>query len=130
MIFLNSGPGDDRTLIEHFNVEWLFDGLILGVMSDSSGSLEVASSSLLGAAGTLYPVLPFSARGLEGIPPCPASDDCYNVSGNALTLTMRVTEPGDWIRVITASRVPEPSIIALFGLGLLVLGFARRKACS
>ena len=40
---------------------------------------------------------------------------------------MRVTEPGDWIRVITATNVPEPSIFLLFGTALAVLGFSRRK---
>ena len=126
MIFLNTDGG---TLAEHFNVLWEFSGEILGIMSNGSGSLEVASSALLGASGTLYPATPFSARGLEGNRSwCSLNvNDCYSVSGNLLTLTMRVTEPGDWTRVITKSSVPEPSTLMLFGLSLLGLGMVRRR---
>ena len=128
MIFLNSGPGNSGSLLEHFNVEWNFSGDILGVMSDSSGVLEASSSSFLGAAGTIYPGA-FSARGLEGRhATCNMNvDDCYNFSGSTLNLTMRVTEPGDWIRVITATSVPEPASLLLLGLGLVGLGVSRRR---
>ena len=127
MIFLNTGPGNDGTLGEHFNVTWGFDGIILGVMSNSNGSLEVNSSSVLGAAGTSYPGAAFNARGMEGNPlltNCNVND-CYRVLGTDLLVTMRVTEPGDWIRVVTL--VPEPGTITLLGLGLLGLGSMRRS---
>ncbi len=129
MIFLNSGPGNLGTLLEHFRVTWDFDGMILGVMSNSSGGLEVASSGLLGAAGTAYPGTAFPARGLEGShASCNlAVDDCYSFSGSSLLLTMRVTEPGDWIRVITKSSVPEPSAILLMALGLAGLGLTAKR---
>ena len=39
----------------------------------------------------------------------------------------RIMDPGQWTLVAV---VPEPSIIALFGLGLAGLGFARRKRQS
>lgn len=45
MIFLNT---EGYTLNTHTGVEWTFDGEILGVMSDSTGALEVASSPILG----------------------------------------------------------------------------------
>ena len=50
----------------------------------------------------------------------------YIVSGNQITVSMRVTEPGDWIRVVTT---PEPATLAvlLIGGGLALLG-RRRKA--
>lgn len=118
MIFLNTPVGAGGAL--DFGVNWIFDGAILGVMSDSMGMLEAASSALLGALGTAYPSS-FPARGLEG-------NDSYSVAGNVITVNMQVTEPGDWIRVITASRgVPEPTSLALFALLLLGIAFLRRR---
>jgi len=127
MIFLNT---DGNSLGQQFGVEWTFSGTILGVMSDYNGFLETDSNSFLGATGTTYPGN-FAARGLEGtLAGCDINaQDCYGFSGNTLTLTMRVSEPGDWIRVITAStaQVPEPSTILIFSLGLIGLGFTSRK---
>jgi len=102
---------------------WTFAHDILGVMSDSAGEMEAASSLLLGAVGTSYPGA-FDARGLEGsvtngIP------DYYSFANNELDLGMRVTQPGDWIRVVT--KVSEPSPLALMAFGLAGLGFVRRR---
>lgn len=118
MIFLNSGPGNSSTRITHNEVDWTFSGAILGVMVNTSGSQEAATSSLLGAAGTSYPGA-FPNRGLEG-------GDGYSIAGNVLTLSMVVTEPGDWIRVVTASPVPAPSAVILALTGLAGLRRARR----
>jgi hypothetical protein len=107
MIFLNtlgSVPANDVQT-------WTFDGLILGVMSDGPGLREGATTPLLGALGTVYPA-PFANRGLE-------SNDAYIVAGNQLTLRDSVTEPGDWIRVVTASAVPDSSP-GLWGLACVV----------
>jgi len=41
---------------------------------------------------------------------------------------MEVTEPGDWIRVITASAVPIPAAIWLFGSALLGFVGMRRRS--
>lgn len=102
MILLNT-PGSGWTTLE--DIEWTFNGRILGVMSDFNGTLEAASNSILGAPGTAYPGS-FRGRGLGGGSPI---DTHSGVGTNTLTVTMRVREPGDWIRVVTA--VPEPLTI-------------------
>ena len=112
MIFLDSPGSSDVTQI----VEWLFDGEILGIMSDPAGNLEAASNSILGAEDTQYGS--FGARGLEA----GKERNGYVKDGNKLNLKMRVTSPGDWIRVVTKANptqsVPEPaSILGLLGVG-------------
>ena len=53
------------------------------------------------------------------------------VSGNGFTdTTMAWTIAGGQNSSFSAFTVPEPSVIALFGLGLLGLGLARRKIRS
>jgi len=133
MIFLNS---EGSAFLSHFNVVWTFDSQILGVMSDSGGTLEAASTFELGAPGTNYtvtfpgsgPAAPFTARGLEGLGN-PAAADGYIISadGFSITVGMVVTEPGDWIRVVTAASVPEPTTLLLIGTGLVGLVGFRRK---
>jgi len=139
MIFLNSGPGNNTALIEHGAggnqnaASFTFDGMILGVMSDGPGALEAASSSFLGAPGTTYPGS-FNARGLEGNAFPGTTNDWYSFALSTINLGMRVTEPGDWIRVVTVSAVPVPAALPLFGTGLGILGFLgwrrRRKAAA
>lgn len=115
MIFLNTRG----TTFATDQQTWTFDGAILGVMSDGTGSLEVASTPYLGAIGTIYPGAPFGARGLE-------SNDGYVVSGYSITVRMSVTEPGDWIRVVTAPT-PEPGTAVLLALGAAAALVWRRR---
>jgi hypothetical protein len=117
MIFLNQDDALTGTL-SHL-VTWTFSGVILGVMSDVNGTLEAASTPILGAFGTTYP-LGFGNRGLE-------SNDSYLVAGNQITLNLHVSQPGDWVRVVTASPIPEPGTLFLIGSGLAGLALRRRR---
>jgi len=134
MIFLNQEPGAPNVGIQHFNVEWTFSGAILGIMSQSMGEMEVATSAFLGAPGTLYPAAPFSARGMEnngdGLGPdgdgTPGPDGYAILDPFRLRVGMGVSEPGDWIRVITRAQVPEPMTLALLGAGLVFAALSTR----
>lgn len=65
MIFFNQAI--KKSGVSHTGVTWTFDGTILGVMSDTPGALEDASTLLLGAIGTTYPASgSFAFRGMEG----------------------------------------------------------------
>ncbi len=122
MIFLNT-PG--ATTASHQNVTWTFDGVVLGTMSDANGTFEAGSNSQLAALGTFYPGS-FQLRGLE-------SADSVTPFGNTVLVNMQVVEPGDWIRVVTAVPVPEPSTYLLYAGFLGVAAFAqyrRRKVGS
>ncbi len=121
MIFLNKHDDIDGTL-SHQGVTWTFDGIVLGTMTDTGGSLEAASNTVLGnIPGTAYPGA-FANRGLEG-------GDNLTFVANTLTLGvgMQVTQPGDWIRVVTAT-IPEPGSLAVWTLlGLWAIVGTRRK---
>jgi hypothetical protein len=125
LIFLNTS-GNTRADDAQ---KWLFSGNIIGVMSNKSGSLMNDSNDLLAAFNNYFTTgssLPFNAAGLEqnNI----ATGDGYLVSGALLGLRMVVTEPGDWIRVVTVSEVPVPAALFLFAPALLGFLGLRKKA--
>jgi hypothetical protein len=132
MIFMNSEE-DIGTDLTHYDVEWVFSRTILGVMSDRFGYLEADSTFELGAAGTNYTTpfpgsgsaAPYELRGLELDGPY----DSYEVIDDTLRISMRVTEPGDWIRVVTASPapVPEPATCLLLLFGLIGMAEVKKK---
>ena len=125
LIFLNTQGGtraDDRK-------RWVFSGDIIGVMSNESGSLMNDSNDLLAAFNDYFTTgssLPFNAAGLEqnNI----ATGDGYTVLGAVLDLRMVVTEPGDWIRVVTVSEVPVTAALWLFAPALMGFLGLRRKS--
>ncbi len=117
MIFLNK-PSNLGGTLTHTGVDWTFSGQILGVMIDVNGLDEAASTSILGAMGTTYET--FNNRGLE-------SNDAVVINGMTLTTSFRVTQPGDWIRVITVSEVPIPAALPLFLSALTGGAFFTRK---
>jgi hypothetical protein len=132
MIFLNSEGG---TFLSHFQVDWMFSRAILGVMSDRGGTLEAASTFELGAPGTNYTigpageVAPFAARGIEAQGNGGGVTDGYLLlDPYTLRVDMRVSEPGDWIRVVTSGPVvPVPGAALLGMLGLSVVGMKLRQ---
>jgi hypothetical protein len=130
MIFLNS-EGDAR--LGHLNTVWTFDGIILRVISGDDGLLESASSFERGAPGTNFATgpgaAPFPFRGLESFSGTGAGDG-YQIPGGGtqLRVSMLVSNPGDWIRVITSpSPVPVPGAAWLFASALGALGYLGRQ---
>jgi hypothetical protein len=133
MIFFNRQLETFDDVSKHSDVVWAFKRRIIGVMSDMHGNLEAASTSALGAPGTNYSLpatascvpfgpigaAPYTARGLDttqaGFPythlPClaqppDASYDCYTVeTPTTIRVRMELTQPGDWIRVITEGAI-------------------------
>jgi hypothetical protein len=113
MIFMNQANGV-TTPLTHTNVTWTFDFPIIGVMSDTGGNFEAQSDTDFATPATDYKVLPtpsacntsaatgdmvapYPDRGIEGT-------DSYTVAGNAITVNIGVSQPGDWIRVLTRGQ--------------------------
>ena len=128
MILFNRQLVDLDPISAHSDVVWTFKRPIIGVMSDVHGNLEAASTAALGAPATNYlmPAVagcipfgtvgaaPFAFRGLDttaaGPPythqPCPADDDCYSIeTPTTIRVSMHMSQPGDWMRVLTKSAI-------------------------
>lgn len=112
--FVHFDPEVDTTLSGGF-LE--FDGPIVGILWSSLGT----SDGVFGLPGTAY--TPASTRGYE------SADTLVFTSANRVDFTAIVAGNNvDSFRVlIGATAVPEPGALAVFGLGLALLGFARRR---
>ena len=100
----------------------LFDANILGVITSTT---NLANSDFLANTGVTY--LNPGLRGLEG-------GDSATIDGSnskKLLVDWTASTPGDYVRVLTerspGAAIPEPSTLAIFGLGLAGLGFMRRR---
>lgn len=103
-----------------------FDADIFGVITSRP---NLIASDFLANTGVTYNSP--NARGLEN------GDEVMIVNdGNGnlrrLEIDFFAGNPGDYVRVLTmespiANQVPEPGTLAIFGLGLLGLGVARRR---
>lgn len=137
MIFLNV---PENYTINFANALWTFENEILGVISSTTGLFD---SDFLGASATAYPSTFLPDRGLEiGTTGFYSStpEGYLLTASNQLTVNMSVerdnygysggnfgTDPGDWLRVITASSVPTsvptPATLFLLLFGLVSMLF-------
>ncbi|WP_425038849.1 VPLPA-CTERM sorting domain-containing protein [Primorskyibacter sp. S187A] len=117
MVFANRETG---SALVRLSGSVTFDGMILGVISNTA---QLGNTDALLGPGTTYDT--FTARGLEfgG-----ANGDGYEVSGSVFTADeFVITQPGDWVRVITAATIPVPASAALLPMGFGALVALRRR---
>jgi len=119
MVFLNS---DGQTRIEA-SATFTFDQVILGIMSSQNGANLFLSDNIVNGGTTYLPGGYGNNRGLE-------SNDSVTQNGlYSLDFDLIVTEPGDWVRVITASAapVPVPAGLVLLPTGIAAFAAMRRR---
>lgn len=127
MVFLNRADllSGASNLIE-VDTEIQFSGAILGTMSDKDGGLRMVPSDFLGGglAGTSY--TNFGNRGLE-LTGNFADSVTFALGSDTARFDLHVTQPGDWVRVVTVAAVPTPAAFTMMGTGLAAFAFMRRR---
>lgn len=119
MVLLNHVKASDRTVL-NLSGTATFDSAILGLIT-TVADLN-ASDAILGAVGTTYAT--FNMRGLEDL-------EAVSYLGDTATLTLNVTQPGDWMRIVTISTVPVPAAgFLLFGALGGLAALRRRKSLA
>lgn len=114
MVFYN--PSEERQV---FDGTITFDMMIVDLFLTSN---QLDNSSSLGKAGVTYDYSP-RFIGLEQV-----DRDRTSFAGSTLSIgKWAAGTPGDYIRVLTVTAVPEPETYALMLAGLAALGFAVRR---
>jgi hypothetical protein len=128
----SSGGGPLTVMLTDTDVNYSIENLILstGVNTD----VQVDYQLYIGAAGAEFDLSGgVVATNSVGTVPDKSFDVAYlgAPTSNPFSLTLvaviSASDAGDYVGNNTVVRVPEPSIIALFGAGLLGVGLARRR---
>ncbi len=109
-VFFDPGPSRRGIGYVDFNSE------ILGVLI-TRADMD-ATDALLGLGSVNY--VSVNLRGLENA-------DSFNVVGNRLNIDWTASRPGDYVRVLTATAVPEPASWAMLIGGFGLVGGAMRR---
>lgn len=134
MIFLNRADSSNTLLNATATFE--FSTQVLGIFGNertSSGNDLDATDYL--ASMTIY--TDFNSRGIENnndgslVAPLRAggapNDEITFDGASKVELTFYVTQPGDWVRVVTVTAVPLPAALPLMLVGLGGLAFVARR---